>query len=205
MQALVLASGSQYRAGLLARLGVEFQTISPDINESAHASEFPAELAKRLASEKAHAVMNELLSRSNSDSHAETHGQTIIIASDQVASYGDTLLGKPMTNRKACQQLASMSGRTIRFYTSLHLLDLKSLDRYVAQDVTCATLRELDAETIARYVERDQPLDCAGSFKVESLGISLFKSVSSDDPTALVGLPMIELCHGLRQFGVQIP
>lgn len=205
MQALVLASGSQYRAGLLARLGVEFQTISPDINESAHAGEFPAELAKRLASEKAHAVMNELHSGSNSDSQAETHGQTIIIASDQVASSGDTLLGKPMTIRNACQQLASMSGRTISFYTSLHLLDLKSLDHYTAQDVTCATLRELDADTIARYVEQDQPLDCAGSFKVESLGISLFESVSSDDPTALVGLPMIELCRGLRQFGVQIP
>ena len=222
MQALVLASGSQYRAGLLARLGIEFQVISPDIDESARTDEPPAQLAVRLAAEKAEAARNTLLSlsasgsdslpstgsitiRTHSPSAALQNPHAIIIASDQVASTRNTLLGKPLHVENACRQLASMSGQTVTFYTSLHLLDVQTNTRYTALDTTHATLRKLDASTIARYVERDQPLHCAGSFKVESLGISLFESVASEDPTALVGLPMIELCRGLRQFGLQIP
>ena len=122
-----------------------------------------------------------------------------------MASTGDTLLGKPLHAGNACRQLASMSGQTVIFHTSLHLLDVQTRKCYTALDVTRATLRKLDDSSIARYVERDQPLQCAGSFKVESLGISLFESVTSEDPTALIGLPMIELCRGLRQFGLCIP
>ena len=220
MQALVLASGSQYRAELLTRLGIEFQVISPDIDESARTDEPPAELAVRLAAEKAEAARNRLLSLLASGSGslpsdalpsgalpsaAMPNPHAIIIASDQVASTRNTLLGKPLHAENACRQLASMSGQTVTFYTALHLLDVQSHTCFTALDTTLATLRKLDASTIARYVERDQPLHCAGSFKVESLGISLFESVASEDPTALVGLPMIELCRGLRQFGLQIP
>ena len=220
MQALVLASGSQYRAELLTRLGIEFQVISPDIDESARTDEPPAELAVRLAAEKAEAARNRLLSLPASGSGSLPSGalpsgaspsaamqnpHAIIIASDQVASTRNTLLGKPLHAENACRQLASMSGQTVTFYTALHLLDVQSHTCFTALDTTLATLRKLDASTIARYVERDQPLHCAGSFKVESLGISLFESVASEDPTALVGLPMIELCRGLRQFGLQIP
>ena len=225
MQALVLASGSQYRAELLARLGIEFQVISPDIDESARTDEPPAQLAVRLAAEKAEAAQIRLLSlrasrsgslpstvllsdalpSSASPSAAKQNPPAIIIASDQVASTRNTLLGKPLHAENACRQLASMSGQTVTFYTALHLLDVQTHTCYTALDTTLATLRKLDASTIARYVERDQPLHCAGSFKVESLGISLFESVASEDPTALVGLPMIELCRGLRQFGLQIP
>ena len=215
MQALVLASGSQYRAGMLSRLGIEFQVISPDVDESAQAGELPADLAVRLAAKKAEAVRTTLVgspgspfealqSRSLPSEPCENL-QAIIIASDQVVSTGSTLLGKPLNFANACRQLARMSGQTVTFYTSLHLLDVHSQKCFTALDVTRATLRKLDADTIARYVERDQPLQCAGSFKVESLGISLFESISSEDPTALVGLPMIELCRGLSQFGLQIP
>ena len=215
MQALVLASGSQYRAELLTRLGIEFQVISPDVDESAHSGEMPAELAVRLAANKAEAARSRLLSLGDSQTGLSPSGampsgvlqnsHAIIIASDQVASTGNTLLGKPLHAENACRQLAGMSGRTVTFHTSLHLLHVQSHNCYTALDVTRATLRKLDTLTIARYVERDQPLQCAGSFKVESLGISLFESVISEDPTALVGLPMIELCRGLRQFGLQIP
>ena len=215
MQALVLASGSQYRAGLLSRLGIEFKVISPDVDESAQPGELPADLAVRLAAKKAEAVRTRLVSSPDSPSEALQSGsqpsepcenlQAIIVASDQVVSTGSTLLGKPLDSANACRQLARMSGQNVTFYTSLHLLDVHSQKCFTALDVTRATLRKLDADSIARYVERDQPLQCAGSFKVESLGISLFESISSEDPTALVGLPMIELCRGLSQFGLQIP
>lgn len=205
MQALVLASGSQYRAELLTRLGIPFQTISPDIDESVRVEELPASLAQRLAQEKAIAAQHRWLQPRDTASSASGGTTALIIASDQVASVDKTRLSKPMDVDTAHRQLASMSGRTVSFHTALHLLDVTSQQCYQALDITHATLRELDSQTIARYVERDQPLDCAGSFKVESLGISLFESVRSEDPTALIGLPMIELCRGLRQFGLQVP
>jgi len=165
MQGLVLASSSQYRAELLSRLGITFDTISPDIDESAHPGEPPDVLAKRLAQTKALAAV-QLLERRGQKLQSRHPGPTLVIASD---------------------------------------LDLQSGTHFSALDITRAKLRSLDSATIRRYVEYDKPLDCAGSFKVESLGISLFESIDSVDPTALIGLPMIELCKGLRQFGWQLP
>lgn len=213
MQGLVLASSSQYRAELLSRLGVTFDTISPDIDESAHPGEPPDVLAMRLAQNKARAAVQlleygdqkQLLEHSGQKLQSRHPGPTLVIASDQLASVNAELLGKPLTQQRACEQLARMSGQHVLFHTSLHLLDLQSGTHFSALDITRAKLRSLDSATIRRYVEYEKPLDCAGSFKVESLGISLFESIDSVDPTALIGLPMIELCKGLRQFGWQLP
>ena len=199
MQALVLASGSQYRFELLARLGLAFKTISPDIDETPIAEEPADTLAVRLAMQKAHAAQAAM---------PDVTG--LIIASDQVASldkpHGEQpLLGKPVTHQAACEQLSSMSGQAVKFYTALHILNGASGATYDALDVTTVTLRTLDQASIERYVTRDQPLDCAGSFKMEALGISLFESIDTRDPTALIGLPMLSVCKGLRHFGLRLP
>lgn len=204
MQAVVLASGSQYRAELLSRLRIDFQAISPDVDESGLESESPSELATRLARLKADAVCDTLAKAAD---HRRNPSNTahLIIGSDQVASIGNVTLGKPGTSERACAQLASMSGQCVTFFTALCILETSSGRCSTALDSTRATLRALDEKSIARYVALDQPLDCAGSFKVESLGISLFESIQCDDPTALVGLPLIKVCEGLRKFGLQLP
>lgn len=193
MQVLVLASGSPYRAELLRRLNLPFEQCSPDIDESAFSGEAPDALAMRLAHEKANAA------------RILTQPGALVIASDQVAACGAERLHKPGSEARARAQLHRMSGHSVDFYTALCLLDTGSGHCYTALDRTTAHLRSLDDEEIARYVSAEQPLDCAGSFKVESLGISLFRSVDCQDPTALIGLPMIALCEGLRQSGIRIP
>lgn len=204
MQVVVLASGSQYRAQLLTRLGIEFEALSPDIDESALDGELPAELSPRLAREKAQAAKQMLESNDGRDPAKPLH-RHLIIASDQVASIGNVTLGKPGTPELAASQLASMSGHCVNFYTSLYILEPSTGRHFAALDITQATLRKLDEQSIARYLAHDEPLDCAGSFKVESLGISLFESIKSDDPTALIGLPLIKVCEGLRYLGLQLP
>jgi septum formation protein len=198
MQALVLASESQYRRALLERLSVPFSTQSPNVDESAMAGENPAALAQRLAAAKANSVKHLL---------HEQHGDStpIVIASDQVAALGNTQLHKPGTRELATSQLQAMSGLNVSFYTALHMIDGDTGATFCTLDNTVARLRSLSDEEIERYIEHDKPLDCAGSFKVESLGISLFDSVTTDDPTALVGLPMIAVARGLRRFGVSVP
>ena len=129
----------------------------------------------------------------------------IIIASDQVASIGERVLGKPGSAERAYEQLASMSGQRVVFSTGLYMQNTHTQKVVSALDITTAHLRMLSDTEIERYVDADQPLDCAGSFKVEALGISLFESVESLDPTALIGLPMIAVCQGLRELGVAIP
>ncbi len=216
MQVLVLASSSQYRAALLQRLNRPFRTLSPNIDESARPGEAPAALASRLALEKALAVAKML----------KPDDEALIIASDQVASFNNRRIGKPGTVPVACEQLLGMSGQQVTFHTAVCVLPNKYVSTglspkraneqaptgnpdqtqpFTALDTTVAHLRSLDPGEIERYVKADNPLDCAGSFKVEALGISLFKSVDSRDPTALIGLPMITLCDGLRQFGLTIP
>jgi septum formation protein len=195
LQVLVLASGSSYRAELLRRLGLPFTQVSPDIDETAWADESPPALAQRLAREKALAVRG----------IADCPADALVIASDQVAALGHRRLHKPGSTDLACAQLASMSGQTVEFITALHLLNTATGQRFEAVDRTVARLRELGSDEIERYVKRERPLDCAGSFKVEALGISLFASVSSEDPTALIGLPLIALCNGLRRFGRSVP
>jgi len=192
--ALVLASSSIYRAQLLRRLQRPFLALSPDIDESA---EQPYEtldaLALRLAQEKALAVADSLTSL-----YAEPPAQALIIGSDQIASLDGARLGKPGTREKAMSQLMSMRGRSVTFSTALCVRNLQTSETFTAVDKTVATLRPLEDTEAARYIDADQPLDCAGSFKVESLGISLFESVQTQDPTALIGLPLIALCEGNR-------
>lgn len=205
MQPVVLASGSRYRAQLLARLNIRFTAVSPDIDETALKAELPADLAGRLARHKAHRAKELLRLSATNRVHAARGQASLIIASDQVASNGSHILGKPGTFQRACEQLASMSGQEVSFFTSLLILNTYNEETFAAMDVTRVRLRELDEQSIARYVTADNPLDCAGSFKVESLGISLFDDVHTNDPTALIGLPMIKVCEGLRKFGLALP
>ena len=189
---LVLASTSRYRRDLLARLTSNFRDVAPDIDENPLAGESSRDLAHRLAREKARAV-------------AAKNPGAIVIGSDQTADLGGQLLGKPHTVENACAQLATCSARTVTFHTGLCVIDARAPVPNIAtaQDLTRVHFRELDAAEIARYVEREQPLDCAGSFKCEGLGIALFERIESVDPTALIGLPLIALCRLLREAGIE--
>lgn len=185
---LVLGSSSRYRADLLGRLGVTFTQVSPDIDETALAEELPADLVLRLAASKADAV-------------AAIHPDAIIVASDQVASVDERVLGKPGTESNAIAQLQALSGKRVTFYTSLHVRDAASGVRVSELDLTEVQFRPLSEGQIERYVAAELPLDCAGAFKSEGLGIAMFEHVKSDDPTALIGLPLIKLCSALATLG----
>lgn len=190
---LILASTSRYRRELLTRLVPNFRSIAADIDERRHAGEAPQQLAQRLAREKALVV-------------AAKNPGTVVIGSDQVAHRegDDTTLGKPHTAENARAQLAACSGRIVSFCTAVCLIDARALPPRidVALDTTRVHFHTLDAGQIARYVAREQPLDCAGSFKCEGLGIALFERIESADPTALIGLPLIALCRLLRAAGI---
>lgn len=191
---LVLASTSPYRRELLARLRLPFRVISANVEETALAGETPPVLASRLALAKARAVAAEC-------------PNALIIGSDQVADLDGRALGKPGTIEAAQVQLAASSGRTLLFHTAVCLLDTRS-DPAVANteaDATRVVFRSLDEAAIARYVAAERPLDCAGSFKAEGLGVSLFECIESRDPTALVGLPLIALARLLRAAGLTLP
>lgn len=195
MTTLILASQSRYRAELLARLRHPFETVASHCHETALDGELPAELVTRLALLKAQTV-------------AETGintAKTLIIGSDQVADLGGDILGKPGTVERAVEQLAAMSGQRVIFRTGLCVLEADS-GRYELDRVDVEVIfRQLSRDEIQRYVDQDQPLDCAGSFKSESLGISLLTALNTDDPTALVGLPLIRLSEILRQWGLPLP
>lgn len=190
MPALILASTSPYRRELLLRLGLPFQCVRPQVDESPLPGEQPAALARRLAREKAQAV-------------ARSHPGQWVIGSDQCAELDGQPLGKPGSTEAACAQLAAMSGRGIAFHTAVCLASDEQLLQ--ACDLTVVQFRELDSAGIARYVQVEQPLDCAGSFKCEGLGISLFEAIDNRDPSALIGLPLIATCQLLRQAGFQLP
>ncbi|WP_372764239.1 nucleoside triphosphate pyrophosphatase [Litorivivens sp.] len=187
---IVLASGSPYRAELLHRLGISFSRHSPDIDETPRSGETPEVLARRLAKEKALAV-------------AQHYPESLIIGSDQVAALEGSLLGKPGTAAKACLQLQACNGKTVSFYTGLCVTGLGKTETRV--DNYKVTFRQLSAQQISRYVEQELPLDCAGSFKMEGLGISLFEKLEGKDPNTLIGLPLIELITLLNQRGIAIP
>lgn len=191
---IVLASTSSYRADLLRRLLPEFRQCPPGVDEHARPGETPRALARRLAIDKAQAVA------------LEAPG-AVIIGSDQVAELGGRALGKPGDSDTACRQLAACSGRMVQFHTSVCVIDTRDETSHTQSfdDCTRVQFRKLDAATIARYVARERPLDCAGSFKCEGLGISLFESIRSEDPTALVGLPLIGLARALRKCGLPVP
>lgn len=191
---LVLASTSRYRADLLRRLGVAFRALAPQVDEAALPGETPAATAQRLAEAKAREV-------------AARCPDALVIGSDQVAELDGVALGKPGSVERAQAQLAACSGRRVRFHTGLCLIDTRGGDlrAYRACDLTEVAFRPLSAAEIARYVESECPLDCAGSFKVEGLGITLFERIVNDDPSALIGLPLIALCRLLREAGFALP
>ncbi|MHA3081647.1 Maf family protein [Acinetobacter sp. ANC 5383] len=192
---IILASSSQTRKALMDRLGLDYLAIAPDIDESSQQETHADDLAKRLAFEKARVI-------------AEQYPDAIVIGSDQVAwreTAPQDFIGKPLSVENAIQQLQLNSGKTVYFSTGLSVQHLASgfqhtlIERYQVQ------FRELSLTEIQRYIEKDQPLHCAGSFKCESLGISLFSSMTGQDQTTLMGLPMIQLCKLLRQLNIQIP
>jgi len=188
---LLLASSSPYRRALLERLTIPFETTSPEIDETPKSGESGQALAQRLALEKAKAGANMV------------EAGVIVIGSDQVAEAEGQKLGKPLTTDRAVEQLLFLSGKTITFHTAVSCLQgNRHLDAYVP---TQMTLRDLSLEEVERYVALDQPLDCSGALKTESLGISLMKSFESKDPTAIIGLPLIAVCQALRQFGLDVP
>jgi septum formation protein len=188
MPDLILASTSRYRQELLSRLRLPFQAVAPDVDETALPGEAPAALAERLALAKAQAV-------------AARYPQAVVIGSDQVADLGGQALGKPGTHERATAQLRQMSGRTVIFQTAVAVVapGLAAIERAEVR----VQMRALSDADIERYLLADQPYDCAGSAKVESLGIALLAEVTSDDPTALVGLPLIRTCALLRRAGLE--
>lgn len=186
---LVLASSSPYRKALLARLGLPFVAVSPDTDETPLPGEPGQSLAERLAVCKAGAL-------------SEDYPEQLIIGSDQVAVLDKGILGKPGDPDTAFEQLRRQSGQTVRFYTSVAVLDSANGRYQLATDKTLVTFRTLSDDEIRRYLAREAPYDCAGSFKMEGLGIALFRQIESLDPTALMGLPLIALARLLREFGV---
>jgi septum formation protein len=188
---LVLASSSPYRQALLEKLGVEFQAASPRVDESSLADETAQALCVRLGLQKARAL-------------AARFPHHLIIGSDQVAELDGKRLGKPETRARAMGQLTAASGNTVIFYTSVCLLDTVSGVSRWDMDTTTVRFRALSAKQIARYLDREDALDCAGSFKSEGLGIALMEKLETEDPNALVGLPLIRLIRLLQGFGVAV-
>jgi septum formation protein len=194
---LILASTSSYRRALLARVLESFECEAPGVEETRREHESALTLVARLALGKARAV-------------AARHTAAWVIGSDQAAvlknSDGeDLVLGKPGTVERCAQTLRSCSGATVTYCTGVAVVRASDASAYEFVDTTRVKFRELDEATIARYIARESPLDCAGGFKSEGLGISLCESIESEDPSALIGLPLIRLCSVLRHVGYRIP
>lgn len=199
---LLLASMSRYRAECLSKIDLPFAQWAPHIDETPLENEQPADLVCRLAGLKAQAGLKAIngdadIARKSEVSH--------ILASDQVMALGQTILGKPHTMDKAKEQLRSMSGQTVYFYTSLCVLDTNTNESRITLDKTKVTFRDLTDEQIELYLNFEQPLDCAGSFKSEKAGILLCKGIEGKDPNALVGLPLVSLTDSLAALGYQLP
>lgn len=188
---LVLASTSRYRRMLLERLGLPFLAVAPETDESALPGESPAATALRLAVAKARSV-------------ATAHPRALIIGSDQVADCDGEPVGKPGTHDRAIAQLEQLSGRTVVFHTGLALLDATNGACQAELVDVRSTFRRLSAAEIETYLRRDQPYDCAGAVRSEALGIALFERIESDDPTALIGLPLIRLTAMLLAAGYPV-
>jgi septum formation protein len=187
---LILASGSKYRAQLLARLQLPFSGIAPDLDETPLPDESPRQLTQRLALAKARKL-------------ADLHPGRWVLGSDQAAAVQGRVLGKPGTLERAAEQLAFLSGKTVEFFTAVALV--RGRDAFTALDLTTVRFRSLHADEIQRYLQAESVLDCAGSFKCEGLGISLFESIRSDDPSGLIGLPLIAVRRLLAQAGFALP
>ena len=189
---LVLGSTSRYRRELLQRLGLPFTVAAPDVDETPLQGEATRALALRLALAKAHAV-------------AAQHPDAVVIGSDQVADLHGQPLGKPGTHERASAQLQRMSGETVIFQTAVAVVCAATGFEQVDLAPVEVRFRTLTGDEIERYLHAEQPYDCAGSAKSEGLGISLLDAILSDDPTALVGLPLIRTCRMLRAAGLTLP
>jgi septum formation protein len=190
--AIVLGSTSRYRAELLRRLIPDFEQRAPDTDEAARPGEAAGTRALRLAMAKAQAA-------------AAGVQNALVIGSDQVAELDGLALDKPGSVENARRQLTLSSGRTVQFHTALCVIDTRDSRRHTHVDLTCVHFRRLSQAEIERYLERERPLDCAGSFKCEGLGISLFERIDNHDPSALIGLPLIALARLLRECAVALP
>jgi septum formation protein len=188
MPALILASTSRYRQELLGRLRIPFEAVAPEVDEAAQPGEAPAALAERLALAKARAV-------------AARFPGAVVLGSDQVAELDGEAIGKPGTHENAAEQLRRMSGREVVFQTAVAVVapGVAAIERAEVR----VRFRTLSDAAIEAYLRADEPYDCAGSAKVESLGIALLEAVESDDPTALIGLPLIRTCALLRRAGLE--
>jgi len=184
---LILASSSPYRQDMLKRLGLPFRALAPDVDESPLPGEAPAALALRLARAKAATV-------------ARRHPDALVIGADQVATFEGRPIGKPGDHERAVAQLRLLSGRRVEFHSALCVTDGRRDE--VDDIVTTCVFRELDTAEINHYLLRERPYDTAGSAKAEGLGIALMDAMHSDDPTAIIGLPLIALSRMLRSFGM---
>ena len=189
---IYLASSSSYRRGLLDRFLDDFEAVSPDVDESNGQNLEASALVTSLALKKAEAV----------SAHAQG---ALIIGADQLAVLDGEVIGKPGGHAKAIEQLMASSGRSVRFLTAVCILEPVSRKRYEHTDVTTVRFREFDRRLAEAYLRHDEPYDCAGSFKIEGAGFVLFESVETDDPTALIGLPMIWVADRLLQLGYLLP
>ncbi len=188
---LILGSTSIYRRQLLERLRIPFKVVAPDVDETPRPGEAPSDLASRLALAKAHAV-------------AKHHPDAVVIGSDQVADLNGKPLGKPGTHDNAVAQLRAMRGQTVIFQTAVSVVHLAQDFAQSAMASVRVRFRPLDDAEIEHYLRAEQPYDCAGSAKSEGLGIALLASIDSDDPTALVGLPLIRTCGLLTAAGLPL-
>lgn len=187
---LVLASTSPYRQQLLNKLAVSFVTASPDFDETPLANETPAELVSRLAKGKAESC--------------QVDKPSLVIGSDQVCVINGEIIGKPLSEEKAIEQLTKQSGQSIQFFTGLALHNSETGQTDIKVDTFTVHFRSLTTKQIANYVEKEQPLFCAGSFKSEGLGIALFERLEGKDPNTLVGLPLIDLIDMLEKQGFEV-
>ena len=188
---LVLASTSPFRKELLQRLDIPFDTASPDIDESAQPGETPEQLVARLSEQKAKAV-------------AEQFPDALVIGSDQVATLDDNIIGKPGNHENAVKQLKNASGRNVVFFTGLCLLNTRTGNTQIEVAPFSVTFRNLSEQKIDSYLKKEQPYNCAGSFKSEGLGIILFDKMEGDDPNSLIGLPLIHLVSMLKNEGINV-
>lgn len=189
---LILASSSKYRKILLNRLGIPFECQSPEIDESPLEFESPYELVGRLAREKAASIARE-------------HPHAVVIGSDQLAVSNGHIIGKPGNHAAAFKQLASFSGQVVEFLTAVSVQKTDNDFSELHVDTTRVCFRTLEDAEIDRYLEKEKPFDCAGAFKAESLGIVLFERILSEDPTAIIGLPLIHTAAMLRRAGLALP
>lgn len=191
MQQLILGSSSPFRAELLAKLGLDFISSSPDIDESSLDNESAEQLVQRLSEQKALKI-------------AETYSDALIIGSDQVAVLDGKVLGKPGNHENAVQQLTAASGKTVRFLTGLALLNSKTGNIQSLVETFDVSFITLSDNQIEFYLQQEKPYQCAGSFKSEGFGISLFSKLNGDDPNSLIGLPLIRLISLLKAEGVDV-